>query len=204
MKSPSETKKFWDDRYSRDEFIYGTEPNDFFKEQLDKLEPGRLLLPGEGEGRNAVYAARNGWHVDAFDLSRDGRKKAMAMSDEFDVSINYEVADYESVEIASGKYDAMALIYAHMGESIRRQVHRKLIKVLKRGGTLIFEAFSKQQLGNKSGGPKDETMLYSLEDLKSDFKSLSLKIAEEDTQQISEGDLHQGMANIIHIVATSS
>lgn len=50
----------------RSRIAYGTEPNAFFKAQLDQLTPGRLLLPAEGEGRNAVYAAKKGWEVAAF------------------------------------------------------------------------------------------------------------------------------------------
>lgn len=47
-------KDFWNERYSREEFIYGKQPNEFFKEQLDKLKTGSILLPAEGEGRNAL------------------------------------------------------------------------------------------------------------------------------------------------------
>tara|TARA_R100001377_G_C3182541_1_gene107226 strand:+ start:629 stop:811 length:183 start_codon:yes stop_codon:yes gene_type:complete len=43
--------------------FYGTEPNDFFKQQIDKLKPGKILIPEEGEGRNAVYAASQGWKL---------------------------------------------------------------------------------------------------------------------------------------------
>lgn len=201
MNTLSETREFWNDRYSKDEFIYGTEPNAFFKEQLDKLEGKHLLIPGEGEGRNAVYAARNGWKVDAFDLSENARKKALALADKFNVSINYRIADYQSVQIEPEQYDALALIYTHMDESIRREIHRKLIEGLKPGGRLILEAFSKKQLANDSGGPKNEAMLYSIEDLKIDFEALDMKIVNQSDQEISEGDHHQGMANVIQIVA---
>ena len=66
---------FWNERYSTNEYAYGTEPNEFFKSVLSKLEVGKLLLPGEGEGRNAVYAAKQGWHVTAFDTSIAGKTK---------------------------------------------------------------------------------------------------------------------------------
>lgn len=201
MKSTSEAKKFWNNRFSNEEFIYGTEPNAFFKEQLDKLEPGKLLLPAEGEGRNAVYAARQGWTVDAFDLSKNGQDKAFALAEKYDVSINYEISDYESIHIKSQRYDALALIYAHMDESIRRETHRKLVEGLKPGGRLILEAFSKEQLGNESGGPKNEAMLFSRNELKKDFETLNMKIATQGDHEISEGDHHQGIANVIQIVA---
>jgi hypothetical protein len=56
---------FWDERYADEEYVYGTTPNQYFKQELEKLTPGKILLPGEGEGRNAVFAATQGWKVTA-------------------------------------------------------------------------------------------------------------------------------------------
>jgi hypothetical protein len=62
-------KDFWNERYGWDESAYGEQPNEYFKKQLAQLEPGEILMPAEGEGRNAVHAAKSGWHVKAFDTS---------------------------------------------------------------------------------------------------------------------------------------
>ncbi len=70
------TKEMWNKRYARTDFVYDTVPNEFFKQQLLKLTPGKILLPAEGEGRNAVFAAKKGWKVDAFDSSIEALKKA--------------------------------------------------------------------------------------------------------------------------------
>ena len=74
-------KQFWDERYGDDEYAYGTKPNTWFAEQLARMAQGRLLLPAEGEGRNAVYAAKLGWEVTAFDISAAGRDKAMRLAE---------------------------------------------------------------------------------------------------------------------------
>lgn len=58
----------WNERYSKEEFAYGEEPNQYLKEQLEKLDVGKILFPAEGEGRNGVYAAKLGWNVFAFDI----------------------------------------------------------------------------------------------------------------------------------------
>jgi len=84
--------EFWDERYSSIEFVYGTEPNIFFKDELDKLKTGNILLLGEGEGRNAVYAAAQGWKVDAVDFSTIAKEKALKLANENNVKINYDVA----------------------------------------------------------------------------------------------------------------
>lgn len=81
-------KNKWDKRYSSEEFAYGEEPNKYLKQQLDKLKVGTILFPAEGEGRNAVYAALLGWNVFAFDISKEGKKKALQLAKSNNVMIN--------------------------------------------------------------------------------------------------------------------
>lgn len=204
MRTAQEAKQFWDDRYSSGNYIYGTRPNLYFKEQLDKLEPGKLLLPAEGEGRNAIYAARAGWSVDAFDISEKGRKKAQELAKRNHVAINYYLSNYSDFDIRKEYYDVIGLIYAHLHSSKRRNIHKKLIRGLKSGDHIILEAFAKEQIDNDSGGPKDPEMLYDLEDLLQDFKEL--EVTEADTAEIDlqEGAHHEGTANVVRIVAQRS
>ncbi|MDZ7680803.1 MAG: class I SAM-dependent methyltransferase [Fodinibius sp.] len=110
--------------FPKDSYIYGDTPNDFFKEQLDLLTPGKLLLPAAGEGRNAVCAAQQGWAVDAFDISQSGQQKALKLAEEKQVSINYFIDNYEEVEVVPETYNALGLIYAHMHDDIRRYIRR--------------------------------------------------------------------------------
>ena len=52
-------QNMWDSRYSNAEYAYGTTPNAFLKSVLDRIDlTGKILFPAEGEGRNAVYAAK--------------------------------------------------------------------------------------------------------------------------------------------------
>src|ERR1022692_1115650 len=105
--------KPWDKRYAVDEYIYGEAPNEFYAWQLSKLKPGKIILTCEGEGRNAVYAASLGWHVDAFDASKTGKAKALALANKKNVEINYIIADADTVSYPENSVDAVALIYAH-------------------------------------------------------------------------------------------
>jgi len=195
-------KEMWEERYGRDEYVYGEEPNAFFKTCLDRLPaPGRLLLPGEGEGRNAVYAARQGWSVDAFDFSTAGREKALRLAERHGVHIAYEVADYETVRIEPGAYDAVALIFAHMHESIRRTVHRKVASALSPGGHLFLEAYSQEQLSRGTGGPRDAQLLYTVEDLQEDFSHLDIVQLEQVDAEIHEGRYHTGWGSVVRLVA---
>ncbi|MEZ0130354.1 class I SAM-dependent methyltransferase, partial [Flavobacterium sp. LBUM151] len=109
----------WNDRYSNEEFAYGEEPNNYFKEQIEKLKPGTILFPAEGEGRNAVYAAKLGWTVSAFDISEEGKNKALKLAETNNVSIDYKVGELETLNYHTEQFDAIALIYAHFPAEIK-------------------------------------------------------------------------------------
>jgi len=75
-------ENLWDSRFKAKEYVYGTLPNVFFKTTIDKYNlKGKILLPAEGEGRNAVYAAQKGMDVYAFDTSIEGKNKAMKLAE---------------------------------------------------------------------------------------------------------------------------
>lgn len=192
---------FWNDRYASDEYIYGKEPNAFLAQQLSKLDPGNLLLPAEGEGRNAVFAARQGWQVHAIDQSEEGKKKCLKLANQFGVTIDYSVEDIQKADFQQEKYDVIALIYAHFPAKWRKAVHQNLVKALKPGGVLMLEAFNPQQMGNSSGGPKDKSMLYDVKMLEADFSELDVKLLEELTTDLEEGEYHYGKANVVRLVA---
>lgn len=195
-------QQFWNDRYSKAEMSYGSEPNIFFREQLKKLEPGNILLPAEGEGRNAVYAALKGWEVMAFDYSVAGRAKALRLAELRGVRINYQLAEAENFECAPESMDAVALIYAHFPPALRQEFHQKVVQWLKPGGLLILEAFHPKQLGYTSGGPKDEAMLYTADMLRADFKQLKIRLLEEQEVLLEEGAHHSGAGYVTRLVAT--
>lgn len=190
-------KEFWDNRYSEETFIFGTKPNEFFKSQVDLLTPGKLLLFGEGEGRNAIYAASLGWDGLALDWSEIAKEKALALARKNNVLFRYEVGNFLDIPIEHFSFDAVALIYIHLAEEEREQLHKKAITSLKRGGTIIFEAFEKEQLGKSSGGPKDLDLLYSLENMVTDFQNLDFKYFAKENIQLDEGDGHIGEASVI-------
>jgi len=196
------SKNEWNERYSADEFIYGTNPNEFFKEKLQDLKTGKLLLPCEGEGRNSVYAAKCGWDVTAFDQSDVAMLKAMELAKSQNVSINYFISSVNDVTFAPETFDALALIYAHYPPDFREVYHKKFLSYLKPGGFIIIEAFSKEQINFDSGGPKNSELLYSNENLIKDFKSLSKIDITELNVELSEGQYHSGNSSVIRLFGT--
>jgi SAM-dependent methyltransferase len=196
-------QQFWNERYSQQEMVYGLEPNVFLHDQLKSLKPGKLLLPAEGEGRNAVYAASQGWDVLAFDFSEAGQAKALSLARQQGVSIEYQLDDAEQFETLPATLDAVALIFAHFNPVLRLILHRKVVGWLKPGGTLILEAFHPNQLeGYTSGGPKDQTMLYTADMLQQDFEGMEIQLLEEREVILQEGTFHNGAGYVTRLVAT--
>ena len=198
-------KEFWDERYRTEAFVYGEAPNDFLKAQLQALTPGAILFPAEGEGRNAVYAATLGWTVSAFDQSVEGQKKALRLAEKHGVALDYQVGEFVEIPYAPAQFDAIALIYAHFSADTKSAYHRMLDTYLSKGGTLIFEAYSKDHLrfiekNNKVGGPRDPGMLFSPEEILADFPGYEvLELSQVELEQ-NEGMFHTGMGSVIRFV----
>jgi 2-polyprenyl-3-methyl-5-hydroxy-6-metoxy-1,4-benzoquinol methylase len=195
----------WDDRYSNDEFAYGEQPNNYLKEQLEQLTPAKILFPAEGEGRNAVFAAKLGWEVSAFDISNEGQKKALRFAEKNNVTIDYQVGELQMLNYKEGQFDAIALIYAHFPAGIKSQLHKMLDGYVCKGGTIIFEAFSKNHLDYLAknpnvGGPKDIESLFSVEEIKADFDNYEIIVLEEKVIELNEGLYHNGEGAVIRFV----
>jgi SAM-dependent methyltransferase len=193
-------KSFWDTRYDTEQYVYGTEPNRFFSAGLQRLNPGRVLLPGEGEGRNAVFAASLGWKVDAIDQSNVGAEKALDLAGAAGVNINYWVGDIVQFPFKSEVYDAVALIFVHLPPPLRKPFHEKMIRVLKSGGILLLEAFHSEQLSRSTGGPKSPGLLYNSQMLLKDFESLESQHVEELSVELEEGTFHRGTASVVRFI----
>lgn len=192
-------KQFWDQRYSVPSYVYGTQPNNFFKSIIDKLEPGKILLPGEGEGRNAVYAAKLGWNVHAFDYSEVARKKALELARNNKVEIHYWISNIEGMDIRES-YDLVGLFFVHLPTEKRSIFNQKLAGALKPGGYLVMEAFNKRQLSYNTGGPKNLAMLYDMSDVRKDFNGLKALQLENVVTCLEEGDHHNGQAETIRFL----
>ncbi len=195
----------WNNRFKETEYVYGTVPNEFLKQQIQKLKAGSILFGAEGEGRNAVYAAQIGWDVCAFDISQAGKIKALKLAEKNNVSIDYQVGELPDLVYQNQKFDAIALIYAHFPPNLRSEYHRLLDQKLKTGGTIIFEAFGKNHLkyrnaNPKIGGPHDLDFLFSTEELKLDFANYQVLQLEETEVELNEGNYHVGKGSVIRFI----
>jgi 2-polyprenyl-3-methyl-5-hydroxy-6-metoxy-1,4-benzoquinol methylase len=192
--------EFWNEKFSTDEYIYGLSPNKFFKEQIKKFKPGKLLLLGEGEGRNSVYTASKGWEVDAADFSQTAKEKALKLAEKNNVTINYTISNVGDFIPRGNYYDAVGLVFIHLNPEERKVVHKRMVTALKNKGQIILQAFEKEQLGKNSGGPQSEEMLYSIEELENDFRDLRIHLLKKESVFLEEGNKHYGGASVIKFV----
>lgn len=198
---------FWDKSFSAPGYKYGTEPNAFLTEQAFRLKPGsRVLVPGDGEGRNGVWLAGQGHEVVSVDLSEVGLRKAQSLAACQGVALQVVQADLAGWAPDAGEFDAVVLTFVHLPETIRSQAHARLAAGLRAGGWFILEAFHPEQLALSSGGPKDPAMLYDLAKLRADLAASGLQeeLAWEGQTVLDEGPGHQGLARVTRYVAHKS
>ncbi|WP_368028906.1 cyclopropane-fatty-acyl-phospholipid synthase family protein [Arcobacter sp. s6] len=190
---------FWNNKFSKVDYFYGTKPNEFLASKLDLIKDKKTLLClGEGEGRNAIFFAQNGLEVSAIDASDVGLAKLDLKSKEENLDIKTIFMDLNHWE-AKEKYDVIVASYLHMFENEREELFKKIENSLNKDGYFIGEFFSKKQLSYESGGPKDLDLLYSLEDFSKRFTNCKKNLSEEIVT-LDEGIGHQGEACVIRVV----
>ena len=197
-------KDFWNERYAAKTYAYGTKPNQYLKEILPLLPKGKLLFVAEGEGRNAVFAAKNGFEVSAFDYSESGKQKAWQLAEENGVTIDYLVSDVLALPYEQESFDALIFIFAHFPAEIRKEAHLKLLHLLKPRGKILFEAFGKGQINYASGGPKDIQMLFSEEEVRNEFPNVTFDHLSTDKTALHEGLFHQGDGIVVRFIGTKN
>jgi cyclopropane fatty-acyl-phospholipid synthase-like methyltransferase len=188
----------WDERYAAKDLVYGAEPNRWLVEQAGKIRPGgRVLSIGEGEGRNGVWLAAQGFQLHAVDGSRVGLEKARRLAAARGVTISTSVEDLATFRPAPASYDAVVAIFVHLPPAVRTAAHAAAEAALVSGGVLVIEAFTPRQLGFTSGGPKQKDMLYGAALLRADFPGIAWEVLEEVDVVLDEGAFHQGPAAVV-------
>ena len=190
----------WDERYSEPGFAYGTVPNQFLTSVTGSIPKGRVLSLAEGEGRNAVYLASQGYQVTGVDGSEVGLSKAKDLATERGVAITTIHADLSRFEIEAEQWDGIVACFCHVPSEIRVPLHRAVVRGLKPGGVFVLEAFSKEQLAYGTGGPPILDMLMSLDDLKRELAGLEFVHAVRIERTLQEGSGHTGLASVVQVM----
>ncbi len=191
----------WDEKYSVEEYVYGKKPNEFLLEMSERLKKGSVLCLAEGEGRNAVHLARQGFTVTAVDSSRVGLAKAEKLAQESGVTIEAVTADLAGYTIEEGAWDSIISISCHMHQDLRRRLHGDVVAGLKDGGTFLLEAYTPKQLELKTGGPASAEYLMELATLKEELDGLEVIHGQELLRDVVEGTGHTGKGSVVQVLA---
>ncbi len=192
-------QQFWNEKFAKDGYLYGTNPNEFLASKLNLFKKdSKLLCLGEGEGRNAIFFAKNAFKVKALDASNIGLEKLQKRAKEQNLDINTLCIDLNHWQ-SDEKYDVIVASYLHMYKNEREELFLKIENSLNTKGYFIAEFFSQNQLAYNSGGPKDTELLYTKEDFENNFNSCIKQISEEIVF-LDEGIGHQGEASVIRVV----
>ncbi len=195
------TRDFWNEKFAATDYAYGTEPNDFLVSAVTKLKRGATLSLAEGEGRNAVWLAQQGFTVSAIEQSEKGVGKTLRLALKRGVIVMAERGELETFHIQPNSWDLVVSIYAHTPQELRRKLHRQVVAGLKPGGVFVLEAYTPAQIANNTGGPKDVSLMPTAELLRSELAGLVFDHIEEVERDVVEGSLHTGTAHVVQVVA---
>lgn len=196
---------FWNSRYDEEGFAYGTSANVFLSSFADTFKSGdKVLVIGDGEGRNGVWLAEQGCSVVSVDSSKVGVEKAQKLAVDKGVEINAICTDLNEWDWPDSAFDFVVIIYVHFPPDVRALLHHKVVTALKTDGQLIMESFTPEQLNFTSGGPPVLEMLYTAEMMQADFKLLEIQQLEECVTELNEGKYHCGEGAVVRLVAKKS
>ena len=191
----------WNERFSTDSYLFGELPNAYLAEKTPLLQKGKALCIADGEGRNSVWLASQGFEVDAFDFSPVALAKAEKLSAKHAVNVHFKCSGWESFDWKPNYYDTIAGIFFQFADpSPRRDLFEKLNLSLKSGGTLIIQGYGKEQLNYKTGGPGILENLYDEELLLTSFPGYKVLDLITYTQEVDEGPGHSGMSALVGFV----
>ncbi len=191
----------WNERFATENYLFGDKPNRYLLEKIALLQKGKALSIADGEGRNSVWLATQGFEVDAFDFSPVAIEKAQKLADAHQVRVNFHCSDWQNFDWQPEQYDAIAGIFFQFADpESRSKLFEKLNFALKPGGTLIIQGYGKSQMQYKSGGPGILENLYDEELLLSSFSSYKTLDLRTYLEEVDEGPGHSGMSALVGFV----
>ena len=193
----------WNKRFSTEDFIFGTEPNAWLREQAHVWQRGqRVLCVADGEGRNSVWLARQGLVVDAYDIAEQGVAKARRLAQQQGAQVNFSIADCDHYDYGEARYDGVAAIFVQFADpAMRARLFAHIRRCLKPGGVVILQGYTPKQLEYKTGGPPFVSHLYTEAMLREAFAGDEVLALREYEAELAEGSQHKGRSAVIGLVA---
>ncbi len=200
---PSPDEEFWNGRFEREAYVFGTEPAAFVAEQAGLLQPhSRVLVPADGEGRNSVFLAEQGHDVLATDIASAGVAKARRLANERGVHVDFRVLDLAGWSWPNGEFDAIVAVFIQFAPpALRQEIFAGIKQAVRPGGLVLLHGYTPKQLEYKTGGPPVEEQLYTRPLLHGAFSDWHILRLEAYDRELHEGDGHKGRSALIDLVA---
>jgi SAM-dependent methyltransferase len=180
----------WDERYRASELVWSAGPNQFVEAELSGLPPGRALDLAAGEGRNAIWLARQGWRVTAVDFSQAGLDKGRVLGGDLEVDWVCADATTWAGDPDGEGYDVCLVAYLQLAAAERRAAARNAYAALRPGGTFLWIAHDSTNLTDGTGGPQDPSVLMTAEDVLGDLGGETFEVHKAGRVPRVVGDGH--------------
>lgn len=199
----ADAREFWNARFERDDYLFGTAPNKFLAAQAARLAPGaRALSIADGEGRNSVWLAQQGLHVDAVEIAPRAVDKARRLAAERGVAPEFHLASLFEWDWPRERYDVIAAIFFQFAAPPERAViFARLVDALRAGGLLILQGYTPEQVELRTGGPPCAQNMYTEGLLREAFAALDIEHLAAHEDWLDEGAGHSGRSAVIDLLA---
>tara|TARA_B100001989_G_scaffold72899_1_gene49799 strand:- start:160 stop:753 length:594 start_codon:yes stop_codon:yes gene_type:complete len=193
----------WDERYSIDDYLFGQKPAQALLRNEEYLVPcGETLLIADGEGRNSVYLAKNGFKVTSSDSSIVAQQKAKALAACQNVKVNFKLENFFDIDWSKKQYDnIIGICFQFIPPELIEEAFMGLRSATKKGGTILIHGYTPEQIHYGTGGPKDVSLMYTEATFTHSFTNSEIHLLEKYEATISEGPGHNGKSAMIDFVA---
>ena len=198
--SPLET---WNARFAGDDYLFGEEPNAFVQREAPRLpRDSSVLCVADGEGRNSVWLAQQGYAVTAFDFAPNAVAKAKRLATARSVAVDHRTGDVYAWPWSEAQYDAVVVVFIQFVPPEKRgAVFAGLRAAVKPGGLLLLEGYRPEQVDYGTGGPPRREHMYTREWLAEEFRDWDVLVLDAYDAEVREGRGHSGMSALVDLVA---
>lgn len=195
----------WSQRYrdAGEELLFGSEPNRYLRQHANLLpKAGTVLCVADGEGRNSVWLAKQGFKVEATEISAVAVEKARRLAERSGVDVAYRIEDILAWDPPRGAYDAVVAVFIQFAAKTEQaKLFRQLKEALRPGGVLMLIGYTPKQLEYRTGGPPCAEQLYDEELLRGHFADLETIRLDVFEDFLEEGKAHHGQSALIGLIA---
>ncbi len=192
-------RDLWNDRYAEKGALWGARPNQFVVDRIRGMTPRRVLDLGSGQGRNAIWLARQGHQVTAVDISDVATAQAGEQAVAAGVEVSFEAADLQSWEPPEAAFDLVVLAYVQAPKPIRKRVHATAARALVVGGQVLVVAHHPDNREHGVGGPPVPEIRFAEADLEDDFPGFEIVENNRVLRRVDTGTVAGDAIDIVFI-----